>query len=113
MKALVAKHYQYIAQKSSSVSINIDSYFSLQNSNNVTLQVSRSTSGHVSQSYLTDNTICDDMILHQNIPVGDPSSLAIQFWMELHMLNSIKEDILRYKESEDPNDLIYSMAVTR
>lgn len=107
------KHGQYIAVNPQSVHISVDRFFSLLNNNNVTLQISRSSSGHASQSYLTDNAVYDAIVLHQNIPIGDPSSLAMGFWMQLQMLDSIKGDIIRYQESMDPSDLVYSIGASK
>lgn len=111
VKALMDQHLQYIPTAVAAININVDSYFTLHP--NVTLQISRSASGPVTQNFLTENRNYDGIILQQNIRIGDPSSLAMQFWMQLHMLDSIKEDIIRYQESQDSNDLVYSLGATR
>lgn len=113
MDALIAKHRSYGQFDASRIVINVDSYFSLHP--NVKLQVSRLTTGQVAQAFLTDNitTRNNGIVLHQSISIGDPSSDVIPFWMQLHMLDSIKENIIRYQESKDTNDLLYTQGADR
>lgn len=110
MKNLTDRHFSYT--NGESVNVNIDSYFNL-HGNNIVLQVSRSKSAKVMQTFLNDNTIYDRMVLHQSVRIGDPDSVAMEFWIQLDILNTIKNTIVAYRESKDAEDLVYKVATSR
>lgn len=114
MKILYGKHTSYLgSKKNATVSTDIDKYYDMKENNNIVFQVSQSTSGNVGQHNLTDNTMFEKIILHQTIKIGDTNSVTLQLWMQLQMINSIKADIVNYRESNDPNDLVYEVASSR
>lgn len=114
MKILYGKHTSYLgSKKNATVSTDIDKYYDMKENNNIVFQVSQSTSGNVGQHNLTDNTMFEKIILHQTVKIGDTNSVTLQLWMQLQMINSIKADIVNYRESNDLNDLVYEVASSR
>lgn len=112
MKTLTEKHFSYTNMMGEQLNVTIDTYFNL-HENNIVLQVSRSKSSKTMQNFLVDNTIYDRLILHQSIRIGDRESVAMEFWMQLEILDTIKKSIVLYRESEDPDDLVYQVATSR
>lgn len=112
MKDLTDKHFSYVNMMGEPLNVTIDAYFNL-HENNIVLQVSRSKSAKVMQNFLEDNTVYDQMVLHQSVRIGDHDSVAMEFWIQLDILNTIKNIIVAYRESEDAEDLVYQVASSR
>lgn len=92
----------------------VDAHIPLCEGGTLVLQITRSSAGRVPlQSFLTDNTIYDGLKLHQSVIIGDLDSPAMQFWHQLQMLDNLKDIIVRYKESGEPSDLVYTLTCDR
>lgn len=102
---LQTKHLSYVVKQYGPIEGTIDNYYRL--GNDVLLQVSRSVNGSMAQSILNDGKSASKMILHQSIQVNNFRSIASKFWIQLGILDDIKETILSYKETRDPSNLIF------
>lgn len=111
LEKMKKEHFSYIYVKNNKINVSIDSYFNIQSS--CVLQVSRSNSGPLNETFLNDNSKHDKLVLHQTVRIGDSDSLAEEFWNQLIILDLIKEDIVAYQESEDISDLVYRVATGR
>ena len=105
MESLLSKHYTYIS-KMSNVDIIIETFFNIKS--NTTLKLSMKTNSNKDQCNISiNNYINADILLCQNIEVGDDISVAYDLWNELLTLNDIKESIIKFKKQNndkiDPN----------
>lgn len=48
-----------------------------------------------------------NIVVSQSIPVGDFNSCIAGYWRELEILEGVKQDIEKYKKSQNKADLIY------
>lgn len=101
---LQSKHLSYVVKQYGSIEGMIDSYYRL--GNDALLQVSRSVNGSMAQS-INDGKSASKMVLHQTIQVNNFKSVARKFWIQLGILDDIKETIVSYKESKDMSCLIF------
>lgn len=106
MAALQAEHMSYVGKQYGQLEGMIDSYYQL--GNDALLQVSRSVNGSMPQSILTDGKTTSKMTLHQSVPVNNYRSVAHKFWIQLGILDDIKQTIATYKETRDLGTLIFS-----
>lgn len=105
MAELQAKHLSYVVKQYGPIEGVVDSYYRL--SNDALLQVSQLVNGSMPQSILADGKISSKMVLHQSISINNYRSIAHKFWIQLGILNSIKDTILAYKETRDVSALIF------
>lgn len=105
MAEMQAKHLSYVVKQYGPIEGVIDSHYRL--SNDTYLQVKQLVNGSMPQSILVDGKMASKMILHQSIPINNYRSIAHKFWIQLGILNDIKETILAYKESRDPSVLTF------
>lgn len=110
VESLLKEHKQ-IARQLPKYKVNVDRYYLLHA--DISLQVSHWISNSVSGALLNNTSRNNGVVLHQTVHFGEPSSPAIEFWMQLHMLDLIKQQVLRFKESKDPNDLVYNIGMER
>lgn len=116
LENLKEKHLAYLPNAKAmraSVAVTIDKFFNMKENNKIVFQVTQSAAGLLTQNHLNDNTNYTKIILHQTIKIGDTDSIALEFWMQLTMLNNIKTDIINYQESNDVEDLVYNVASFR
>lgn len=99
MAELQAKHLSYVGKQYGPLEGVVDSYYRL--GNDALLQVSHLVNGSMPQSILADGKMASKMILHQSISINNYRSIAHKFWIQLGILNDIKETILAYKESRE------------
>lgn len=104
---LQSKHLSYVIKQYGPIEGMIDYYYEL--GNDAMLQVSRSVIGLVTQSLQTDGKTAARMTLHQSVEVNKfiSKSIAKKFWIQLGILDDIKEMIVNYKESRDANCLMF------
>lgn len=105
MAELQAKHLSYVVKQYGPLEGVVDSYYRL--GNDVLLQVSHLVNGSMPQSILADGKMASKMILHQSIAINNFRSIAHKFWIQLGILNDIKETILSYKEFRDSSALTF------
>lgn len=105
MAELQAKHLSYVVKQYGPLEGVVDSYYRL--GKDALLQVSHLVNGSMPQSILADGKIASKMILHQSIAINNFGSIAHKFWIQLGILNDIKETILSYKESRDSSALTF------
>lgn len=105
MAELQAKHLSYVVKQYGPLEGVVDSYYRL--TNDVLLQVSHLVNGSMPQSILADGKMASKMVLHQSIAINNFRSIAHKFWIQLGILNDIKESILSYKESRDSSELAF------
>lgn len=107
MIELEAKHQAIVTKQYGSIEGMIDSYYRL--GNDTMLQVSRSTevNGKMTQSMMTDGNAASKMTLHQLVHIGNVRSIASIFWIQLGILDSIKDTIVSYKETKNRDYLIF------
>lgn len=102
---LQSKHLSYVVKQYGSIEGMIDNYYRL--GNDALLQVSRSVNGSMAQSIINDGKSASKMVLHQTIQVNNFKSVARKFWIQLGILDDIKETIVSYKESKAMSCLIF------
>ncbi|XP_037027581.1 protein zwilch [Bradysia coprophila] len=59
---------------------------------------------------LTPSLKCNknaNIVVSQSIPVGDFSSCIAEYWRQLEILEGVKQDIEKYKKSQNNADLVY------
>lgn len=105
MAALQAKQLAYVGKQYGPLEGAVDSYYRL--GNDALLQVSHLVNGSLPQSILTDGKTASKMILHQSISINNYRSIAHKFWIQLGILNDIKETVLAYKETRDASVLTF------
>lgn len=105
MAELQAKHLSYVVKQYGPLEGVVDSYYRL--TNDAMLQVSYLVNGSMPQSILADGKMASKMVLHQSIAINNFRSIAHKFWIQLGILNDIKESILFYKESRDSSALAF------
>lgn len=111
MAELQAKHLSYVVKQNGPLEGVVDSYYRL--GNDALLQVSHLINGSMPQSIIADGKMASKMILHQSISINNYRSIAHKFWIQLGILNNIKETILAYKESRDPSVLTFNSLNSR
>lgn len=91
-----------------------DSYYQLHSSPDgaITLQLSREIGGILTQP-MVDGKSSSKLTLHQSVRIDNYGSIAAQFWGQLDVLNMIKDSIIQYKETRDPNALAFNALVVR
>lgn len=108
---LQAKHLSYVVKQYGPIEGLVDSHYRL--SNDANLQVTHLVNGSVPQTILTDGKMASKMILHQTIPINNYRSIAYKFWIQLEILNEIKETVELYKQSKDPVTLCFRSLARR
>lgn len=100
---LHSKHIATVGKQYGSIEGMIDNYYRLES--DAMLQVSRSVNGSLTQSLMSDG-MASKIILHQSILVNhNVRSIASKFWIQLGILDDIKDTIVDYKQSKDSNCL--------
>lgn len=107
----MAIHHSYVIKQYGALEGIIDSFYHL--CNNAVLQVSHSVNNSMPQSILADGKSAAKMILHQTISINRFQSSTQNFWIQLGILDSIKETIVAYKNTKDPNKLEFSSFSSR
>lgn len=102
---LQSKHLSYVVKQYGPIEGMIDNYYRL--GNDALLQVSRSVNGSMAQSILNDGKSASKMVLHQSIQVNNFKSIAKKFWIQLGILDDIKDTIVSYKETRDASYLTF------
>lgn len=111
MAELQAKHLSYVGKQYGPIEGMVDSYYRL--SNDAMLQVSYLVNGSMPQSILADGKSAAKMVLHQSISINKFHSITHKFWIQLGILDSIKETIVAYKETKDLSKLYYNSFSSR
>ncbi|XP_031631660.1 protein zwilch [Contarinia nasturtii] len=102
---LQKQHVNYVVKQYGPIEGMVDNYYRL--GNDAMLQVSRPVNGSTTQSILNDEKTASKMVLHQSIQVNNLQSIAKKFWIQLDILNNIKQTIVSYKETKDPECLTF------
>ncbi|XP_055324770.1 protein zwilch [Sitodiplosis mosellana] len=102
---LQSKHLSYVVKQYGPIEGMIDNYYRL--SNDAMLQVSRPVNGSMAQSIINDGKVASKMVLHQTIQVNNFKSVAKKFWIQLGILDDMKETIVSYKELRDLSCLVF------
>lgn len=90
------------------VEAEIDAYFQLSSGlNNVKLQLSSTVADSLVNVRLNNYEKYPRITLHQNVAVSNPDSAAETFWRQINILDMIKDSIVAFKETSDPDELIY------
>lgn len=112
MAELQAKHMSYVVKQYGPLEGIVDSYYRL--SNDALLQVSHLVNGSMSQSMLSNGKMASKMVLHQSVSINNNHrSIAHKFWIQLGILNNIKETIVAYKETGDSSGLTFHSFISR
>lgn len=106
MAKLQAEHLSSVVKQYGPSEGMIDSYYRL--GSDATLQVSYTVNGAISQSIITDGKTASKMVLHQSVQINNFQSIAKKFWIQLDILNDIKDTIITYKESKDQKHLRFN-----
>lgn len=101
---LQAKHLSYVVKQYGPSEGMVDSFYRL--GRDAVLQVSH-TVNSTSQSITTDGKTATKMALHQSVEINNIQSIAHKFWIQLGILNDIKDTIIAYKETKNPRSLIF------
>lgn len=107
------KHLSYIPNHNGKIKNFIDTYFRVEDNNNIEIQLSRSTDGLLTNAVLTDLWKNARIILHQTVKINNTESIAEEFWRQLTILEIIKDNIVTYNESGCSSDLVYQVAANR
>lgn len=110
---LQKKHFSYIPRHNNNVETLIDSYFRISDNDRITLQITRTANGLLSQPVMTDYNKNARITLHQTVQIANNDSIAEEFWRQLTILDIIKENIVTFKESGNSKDLIYQVGTIR
>lgn len=112
---LQSKHLLYAPKHSTQTNSTIDTYYDLCNSHErkMKLQISFEINGTVTQSILAKQKDSLKMTLHQSVRINNIKSVASKFWRQIHHLNTIKENIIAYKEYSDPKYLMLNITCDR
>lgn len=112
MAELQAKHLSYVVKQYGSIEGMVDGFYQL--GNDAMLQVSHLVNGSMPQSILSDGKSAAKMVLHQSISINNLCrSIAYKFWIQLGILDNIKETIIAYKETKDPSKLVFNSFSSR
>lgn len=111
MAELQAKHYSYVVKQYGPIEGMVDSFYRL--GPDAMLQVSHTVNGSMPQSILADGKSAAKMILHQTVSISQFQPSTRQFWIQLGILDNIKETILTYKDTKDPNSLVFKSFTSR
>lgn len=77
------------------------------------LQISFELNGPLTQSILAKQKDSLKMTLHQSVRINNITSVASKFWRQIHHLNTIKENIIAYKEDLDSKYLVLNITCDR
>lgn len=111
MAELQAKHNSYVVKQYGPIEGMVDSFYRL--GNDATLQVSHTANGSMPQSILVDGKNVAKMMLHQTVSISHFQPSTRKFWIQLGILDSIKETIITYKDTKDPKSLVYKSFSSR
>lgn len=97
---LQAKHQAIVMKQYGPMECMIDSYYRLGNESMLQVSHSAVVNGKMTPSMMADRNAASKITLHQSIHIGNVRSIASKFWIQLGILDEIKDAIVSYKETK-------------
>lgn len=101
MPLLMKQHLSFL-RNCNEATTNIETNFHIRS--NQTINCSWDTTS------LTPSLKCSkiaNVIVSQSIPIGDFNSSIDEYWRQLNILDGVKEDIVKFKKSQNNSHLVY------